>query len=491
MSDIRQAQRQRIKQLLASEHLHPIAGAAQRRRTALEAVGLARQVQDRLLEAEALWALGRGRTPLVHPAEALAAVRQAEAIYRANDRPMQAAACKLAAARAFHDLGEECNAVAAAQAAIDEPLLSAADRAFACVMVALAQGRLGQLDSALAVLNTTGLPLARRCGDPYLLAQAHCVRAVTHMMVMMVRRTPAVWQGLPGIAPSTGTSDLSPGVIQEMFDAAVAVLPGGRPWSYVDTSRLLLVGLTARPEAAEQAIASLQALADTLATDDPPRAVWAAISQASVLNRLGQPTQAVEVLERALVVAEQIAQTSLVREICLHLSRLHEGLGHSAQSLLAHKRFTELQLRSAWLGTQGAAAGEQAAVGEVVALNVPTLRNLEPAHVRRALRYITEHLGESIAVDDLVAHCGVSRRTLETAFKAARSLTIADYIKQRKLSAAARQLSTSDRKVREVATAVGYRSAAAFARDFRIQFGLPPTEWRQSTGCDALGPDTD
>lgn len=487
MADMRQALRQRIRQLLTSEHLAPTAGAADRRRVANEALALARQLQDRLLEAEALWALGRSRTPLVHPAEALVAVRQAEAIYRANDRPMQAAACKLAAARAYHDLGEECNAVAAAQAAIDEPLLPAADRAFACVMVALAQGRLGQLDSALAVLTATGLPLARRCGDPYLLAQALCARAVTQTMVMMVRRAPGVWQGLPGIAPSLGDSDATPAMIQELYEAAMAVLPAGERWSYIETSRLLLQGLTSRPELALQASATLSALAEAVQVADPPRAVWAWISQASVLNRLGNVPQAVTVLERALAVADAVAQTSLVREICLHLARLHEAEGDTAKSLAAHKRFTELQLRSAWRGAQ--AAGEQAAVGEVVAVNVPTLRNLEPAHVRRALRYIAEHLGEPIAVDDLVAHCGVSRRTLETAFKAARSLTIADFIKQRKLSAAARQLSTSDRKIREVATAVGYRSAAAFARDFRIQFGLPPTEWRQSTGCDALGPD--
>ena len=72
---------------------------------------------------------------------------------------------------------------------------------------------------------------------------------------------------------------------------------------------------------------------------------------------------------------------------------------------------------------------------------------------------------------------GVARRTLETAFRAHRGTSIAEYIRRQKLQRAARWLGRVHRSVREVAQAVGYRSTAAFGREFRRQFGMPPTDW--------------
>jgi transcriptional regulator GlxA family with amidase domain len=52
------------------------------------------------------------------------------------------------------------------------------------------------------------------------------------------------------------------------------------------------------------------------------------------------------------------------------------------------------------------------------------------------------------------------------------------YLTKLRMSIACKMLATSQVTVEQIATDVGYESAAAFNRTFRTYLGLPPGAWR-------------
>ncbi|NJL41180.1 MAG: helix-turn-helix transcriptional regulator [Leptolyngbyaceae cyanobacterium SM1_4_3] len=70
----------------------------------------------------------------------------------------------------------------------------------------------------------------------------------------------------------------------------------------------------------------------------------------------------------------------------------------------------------------------------------------------------------------------MSKRTLQTGFRAVFGVTPFVYLTQQRMSHAKRLLQTADRTVAEVANLVGYANPAQFASAFKRQFGLSPSE---------------
>jgi AraC-like DNA-binding protein len=64
-------------------------------------------------------------------------------------------------------------------------------------------------------------------------------------------------------------------------------------------------------------------------------------------------------------------------------------------------------------------------------------------------------------------------------FKRSTGLGIREYAKNKRLSAAAEFVTTTDLSVKAIAAELGYRSPPDFTRSFREQFHLSPTEFRR------------
>ena len=64
-------------------------------------------------------------------------------------------------------------------------------------------------------------------------------------------------------------------------------------------------------------------------------------------------------------------------------------------------------------------------------------------------------------------------------FKLARGLGVREYAKNKRLSAAAEFLRTTDLSVKAIAVEFGYRSPPDFTRRFKEQFHLSPTDFRK------------
>ncbi|MFD0935295.1 helix-turn-helix domain-containing protein [Methylobacterium trifolii] len=105
--------------------------------------------------------------------------------------------------------------------------------------------------------------------------------------------------------------------------------------------------------------------------------------------------------------------------------------------------------------------------------------------VQRAKAYVEANLGDpTLDPPQLAAAVGVSLRRLQELFHD-HGRHIADWIWERRLEAAARQLNdpaSNHVAVSAIACACGFSSPAHFARRFKDRYGLTPSEFRQAAG---------
>jgi transcriptional regulator GlxA family with amidase domain len=100
--------------------------------------------------------------------------------------------------------------------------------------------------------------------------------------------------------------------------------------------------------------------------------------------------------------------------------------------------------------------------------------------LKRADRFILDHLGEAFTVSQLAIHCGVSWRTMEKAFVNFRGMTPVAHVRNVRLDHARQVLGENGATVADVAARCGFRSSTTFALEYRKRFGLPPSHARRA-----------
>jgi LacI family transcriptional regulator len=104
---------------------------------------------------------------------------------------------------------------------------------------------------------------------------------------------------------------------------------------------------------------------------------------------------------------------------------------------------------------------------------------VEDARVGVALRFIQGNFsGGNLSVDDVVAHCGVPRRSLERAFRQELQRTILHEILRVRLNHAQKLLETTSLSVTDIAARSGFVSLNHFFRVFHGRTGLTPRSFR-------------
>lgn len=96
----------------------------------------------------------------------------------------------------------------------------------------------------------------------------------------------------------------------------------------------------------------------------------------------------------------------------------------------------------------------------------------------KALWYIETHLSEELPLETIAQASGVSKFHLSRAFASSMGLSLAAYIRARRLGLAAKQLLDGAPDILAVALDAGYGSHEAFTRAFRQQFGVTPEQAR-------------
>ena len=97
------------------------------------------------------------------------------------------------------------------------------------------------------------------------------------------------------------------------------------------------------------------------------------------------------------------------------------------------------------------------------------------ANLNQAMDYIEEHLTEEVSFDELAKKTGISVYHFRRTFSFIAGMSLAEYIKKRRLAEANLALLAGE-KVTDVAFKYGYQSIEGFSRAFRDWSGQAPSE---------------
>lgn len=95
--------------------------------------------------------------------------------------------------------------------------------------------------------------------------------------------------------------------------------------------------------------------------------------------------------------------------------------------------------------------------------------------IQNAVSYIEENLTEELRIEDIAARAYVSAFHFQRIFSVLCGHTVGEYIRNRRLSLAAEELSSGDARVIDVAYKYGYESPDSFSRAFTRFHGISPS----------------
>lgn len=95
--------------------------------------------------------------------------------------------------------------------------------------------------------------------------------------------------------------------------------------------------------------------------------------------------------------------------------------------------------------------------------------------------YIEENLENPIDYNHLSRFLGVNTYTMQRIFSLLTNISLAEYIRKRRLSCAGEDLSNPDNKVMEIAIKYQYENATSFSRAFEQFHGIKPSKVTKNT----------
>ncbi|WP_162162934.1 helix-turn-helix domain-containing protein [Gorillibacterium massiliense] len=100
--------------------------------------------------------------------------------------------------------------------------------------------------------------------------------------------------------------------------------------------------------------------------------------------------------------------------------------------------------------------------------------------MEKILDYIEEHLTEAIDFDEIAKLACCSNYNFQRVFSFCMEIPLAEYIRNRRMSAAADEIRTSDIRILDLAVKYGYDSQEAFSRAFMKFHGATPKQARNA-----------
>jgi AraC-like DNA-binding protein len=94
-------------------------------------------------------------------------------------------------------------------------------------------------------------------------------------------------------------------------------------------------------------------------------------------------------------------------------------------------------------------------------------------------RHVRENLHRAVTIGDLADELGYSVSHLRAVFRDRLGVSLGRYMRESRLSEAAKLLQNSEFNVGEIGERCGFESLYAFSRAFRKAYGLPPRSYRQ------------
>ena len=103
-----------------------------------------------------------------------------------------------------------------------------------------------------------------------------------------------------------------------------------------------------------------------------------------------------------------------------------------------------------------------------------------------ALEYIHANYAKNITLDNICNFVYINRTTLTQKFKTLTGRSPMDYLLFYRLTIACELLTHSKLSIKKIAESSGFNCDAYFCKQFKLKFGITPTEYRKSEGFDTI-----
>ncbi|WP_045517262.1 AraC family transcriptional regulator [Neobacillus niacini] len=102
--------------------------------------------------------------------------------------------------------------------------------------------------------------------------------------------------------------------------------------------------------------------------------------------------------------------------------------------------------------------------------------------LQKAIDYMEEHLLDQISIESIAKQANVSEFHFQRIFTVLTDMSVGEYLRRRRLTLAAQELSSTDSRIIDVALKYGYDTPESFSKAFRRQHGITPSRARNYSG---------
>jgi two-component system response regulator YesN len=99
--------------------------------------------------------------------------------------------------------------------------------------------------------------------------------------------------------------------------------------------------------------------------------------------------------------------------------------------------------------------------------------------VQKALVLLQQNLGSKISMSQVADYVGLTESYFSQIFKKETGVNFVDYLRDQRMARAMELMKTTDLRIYQIASAVGYDDAAYFAGAFRRCTGHTPLDFRR------------
>lgn len=102
--------------------------------------------------------------------------------------------------------------------------------------------------------------------------------------------------------------------------------------------------------------------------------------------------------------------------------------------------------------------------------------------LQKAIDFMEEHLLDNLTIEDIAKQANISPFHFQRTFMILIDISVGEYLRRRRLTLAAQELSTTNCKIIELAYKYGYDTPESFSKSFRKQHGVTPSDARKGNG---------
>lgn len=102
------------------------------------------------------------------------------------------------------------------------------------------------------------------------------------------------------------------------------------------------------------------------------------------------------------------------------------------------------------------------------------------ACIKKSIDYIEDNLDKKIELEELAGKVFLSKYHFHRKFHSVVGEPVAEYIRKKRLTEAAKELLQSNEKIIDIALKYQFSSQETFTKAFKKLYGIPPREFRRS-----------